>query len=122
MGSAARRRRSVSLHHLYITEETWVGEAGEMPTNSELLISLRKGFEDLEVFDDSGLNALRDRGQMSIRRVFGENSSYGDDPPILSSTARGRSSSVLARLHLACALICLPGARRGGRPLKVRPI
>ena len=53
-----------------------------MPTNSELLISLRNGFEDLEVFDDSGLNALRDRGQMSIRRVFGENSSYGDDPPI----------------------------------------
>jgi hypothetical protein len=49
-----------------------------MPTNRELLISLRKGFEDLEVFDDSGLNALRDRGQMIIRRVFGEDSSYGE--------------------------------------------
>jgi hypothetical protein len=78
MGSAARRRRSVSLHHLYITEETWVGEAGEMPTKSELLRSLRKGFEDLEVFDDSGLNAQRDSGQMIIRRVFGEDSSYGE--------------------------------------------
>jgi len=49
-----------------------------MPTNKELLLSLRGGFEELELFDDSGLNALRDRGQMIIRRTFGPESSYSD--------------------------------------------
>jgi hypothetical protein len=47
-----------------------------MPTNKELLESLRDGFERLEVFDRLGLNGLRDRGQMTVRRVFGEGSSY----------------------------------------------
>jgi predicted nucleotide-binding protein len=47
-----------------------------MPTNRELLLSLRKGFEGLQVFDQSGLNSLRVRGQMIIGRLFGEESSY----------------------------------------------
>jgi hypothetical protein len=41
-----------------------------------LLLSLRKGFEELELLDESGLNSLRDRGRMIIRRVFGEDSTY----------------------------------------------
>jgi predicted nucleotide-binding protein len=49
-----------------------------MPTNKELLLSLREGFEQLECFDDSGLNILRDRAQMIIRRIFGPGSSYSE--------------------------------------------
>lgn len=49
-----------------------------MPTNRELLESLREGFEDLEVFDRAGLNGLRSRGQMLIGRVFGEDSPYSE--------------------------------------------
>jgi hypothetical protein len=49
-----------------------------MPTNKELLLSLRDGFEKLNLFDDPGLNALRRRGQMIIRRVFGPDSSYSE--------------------------------------------
>ncbi len=47
-----------------------------MPTDRELLLSLRKGFEELEPFDGSRLNALRNRGQMIIRRVFGASGAY----------------------------------------------
>jgi predicted nucleotide-binding protein len=49
-----------------------------MPTNKGLLLSLREKFDQLELFDDSGLNALRDRGRMIIRRVFGADSSYSE--------------------------------------------
>jgi hypothetical protein len=42
----------------------------------ELLLSLRKGFEELEPLDELWLNSLRDRGRMIIRRVFGEDSAY----------------------------------------------
>jgi hypothetical protein len=47
-----------------------------MSKNRAILLSLRKGFEDLETLDASGLNSLRDRGRMIIRRVFGEDSPY----------------------------------------------
>lgn len=47
-----------------------------MPTDRELLESLRDEFEKLEPFDRAGLNSLRDRGQMIIRRVFGADSTY----------------------------------------------
>lgn len=47
-----------------------------MPTNRELLLSLRDGFEQLELFDRVELNSLRNRGQMYIRRVFGPDSPY----------------------------------------------
>ena len=49
---------------------------GEMPTNEELLASLREEFEQLELFDRAKLNSLRDRGQMYIRRIFGPDSPY----------------------------------------------
>jgi hypothetical protein len=42
----------------------------------ELLLSMRKAFAELEPLDESGLNSLRDRGRMIIRRVFGEDSAY----------------------------------------------
>jgi predicted nucleotide-binding protein len=42
----------------------------------ELLESLRDGFEQLEVLDQSELNSLRGRAQMIIERVFGQGSSY----------------------------------------------
>lgn len=47
-----------------------------MPTNKELLESLRDGFEQLELFDGPRLNSLRDRGRMIIGRVFGNDSPY----------------------------------------------
>jgi hypothetical protein len=47
-----------------------------MPTDRELLESLRDGFEQLELFDRARLNSLRDRGQMIIGRVFGPDSPY----------------------------------------------
>lgn len=47
-----------------------------MPTDSELLESLRDGFEQLNLFDRARLNSLRDRGQMIIGRVFGSDSPY----------------------------------------------
>jgi len=47
-----------------------------MPTHKELLESLRDGFEQLELFDSSDLNSLRDRGRMRIGKVFGEGSPY----------------------------------------------
>jgi predicted nucleotide-binding protein len=47
-----------------------------MPTDRELLESLRDEFEKLEPFDRAGLNSLRDSGQMIIRRVFGADSTY----------------------------------------------
>ncbi len=49
-----------------------------MPTNRELLESLRDGFERLEVFDSSELNSLRNRGEMLIRRIFGEDSPHAE--------------------------------------------
>lgn len=49
-----------------------------MPTHEELLLSLRDGFERLELFDRAELNSLRDRGQMIIRLVFGPDSSYSE--------------------------------------------
>ncbi len=47
-----------------------------MPTHKELLLSLRDGFEQLEIFDQPGLNSLRERARMRIGRVFGEDSPY----------------------------------------------
>jgi hypothetical protein len=47
-----------------------------MPTDRELLESLRDGFEQLKLFDKARLNSLRDRGQMIIGRVFGPDSPY----------------------------------------------
>ena len=47
-----------------------------MSKSRELLLSLRRGFEDLEPFDSAGLNSLRDRGSMIIEWVFGEDSQY----------------------------------------------
>lgn len=47
-----------------------------MPTNRKLLESLRDDFEQLELFDRSGLNSLRERARMRIGRIFGENSPY----------------------------------------------
>lgn len=49
-----------------------------MPTRKELLLSLREGFEQLQLFDTTELNSLRDRARMRIRRVFGEGSPYID--------------------------------------------
>lgn len=51
-------------------------EDGKMPTNKELLKSLRDGFEQLQVFDSAGLKSIRSRGEMIIGRVFGEDSPY----------------------------------------------
>jgi hypothetical protein len=47
-----------------------------MRINKELLLSLRDEFEQLQVFDQSELNSLRERARMIIRRAFGEDSSY----------------------------------------------
>lgn len=56
-----------------------------MPTNKELLLSLRDGFEQLKPFDSSGLKSLNNssglkslnnRGEMLIRHVFGKDSPY----------------------------------------------
>lgn len=47
-----------------------------MQTHKELLLSLREGFEQLDAFDSTGVNALGRRGEMIIRRVFGEDSQY----------------------------------------------
>jgi hypothetical protein len=47
-----------------------------MPTDKEKLLSLRKGFEDLQLFEGATLNTLRRRGQVIIGRVFGEDSPY----------------------------------------------
>jgi predicted nucleotide-binding protein len=47
-----------------------------MPTDTELLESLRDGFEQLKLFDSAKLNSLKDRGQMIIGRVFGPDSPY----------------------------------------------
>jgi hypothetical protein len=49
-----------------------------MPTNKELLRSLREGFKQLDPFDRSNLNSLRNCGQMLIGRVFGGNGLYKD--------------------------------------------
>jgi predicted nucleotide-binding protein len=51
---------------------------GEIPTNEELLASLREEFEQLEPGDKGKLNSLRDRGQMYIRRIFGSDSPYSE--------------------------------------------
>jgi hypothetical protein len=69
-----------------------------MPTKRELLLSLRKGFEELELRDRACLNSLRDRGNMIIRRVFGPESSYSERltrfgagaPPAMVPPLRGR--------------------------------
>lgn len=73
-----------------------------MPANRELLESLRDSFENLEVLDKPGLNSLRDRAHMIIRRVFGANSPYLErlskirfhpgSVPIVSSSGRGSVS------------------------------
>ena len=60
-----------------------------MPTKKELLLSLREGFEQLQLFDTTELNTLRDRGQMRIRRVFGEGSSYSDRLSSISFRSSG---------------------------------
>ena len=51
-----------------------------MGTNrdKELLLSLRHGFENLELFNRPRLNSLQDRARMIIERIFGEGSSYYD--------------------------------------------
>lgn len=49
-----------------------------MRTHKELLLSLRGGFEQLELFDRAKLNGLKDRGQMIIRRAFGQDSVYSE--------------------------------------------
>jgi hypothetical protein len=76
VGDTAGQQTRVSLHHPYITEETKRGQAGDMPTNKELLESLRDGFANLGYRDEDELNRLDNRGRMYIRRVFGENSEY----------------------------------------------
>jgi Predicted nucleotide-binding protein containing TIR-like domain len=47
-----------------------------MPTNKELLESLRGGFELLEVFDWATLNSVRNRAEMLVRHLFGDDSPY----------------------------------------------
>lgn len=47
-----------------------------MPTDAELLETLRDGFANLQYKDEGELNKLEHRGRMYIRRVFGENSEY----------------------------------------------
>lgn len=49
-----------------------------MPTNKELLESLRNDFVGLELFDRARLRGLQGRGQMLIGRVFGEGSPYSE--------------------------------------------
>jgi hypothetical protein len=49
-----------------------------MPPNKELLLSLRTGFEQLELFDQPSLNSLRNRGRTILGQVFGEDSPYKD--------------------------------------------
>jgi predicted nucleotide-binding protein len=83
-----------SLHHRYITGKGR-RRTGRMSTHKELLLSLHDGFEQLELFDDSGLNALRVRGQMIIRRVFGTDSSYSEQ---LSSIEFYYTGPFIARL------------------------
>ncbi len=82
-----------------------------MPTQRELLLSLRGEFEQLQVFDQSGLNSLRERASMIIRRVFGEESSYGaqiskirfrpGSVPIVSSRGGGVSAAESQRQRRA---------------------
>ena len=59
-----------------ITEEIERRAGAEMPTNRELLQSLRDGFEQLALFDELELNSLGERARMIIERVFGRNKSY----------------------------------------------
>ena len=47
-----------------------------MPTNLELLASLRDGFENMSYQDREKLSGLDNRGRMLIRRTFGEDSDY----------------------------------------------
>ena len=47
-----------------------------MPTNKELLWSLRERFEQIDHLDSSHLNSLKNRGQELIGRVFGGNGLY----------------------------------------------
>jgi predicted nucleotide-binding protein len=75
-----------------------------MSTNKELLESLRDGFDRLQVFDNSELNSLRDRGHMIIRRAFGEDSSYNKRlsniafrPGSISISTPGRGVSAAER-------------------------
>jgi hypothetical protein len=55
-----------------ITEEIERRAGAEMPTNRELLQSLRDGFEQLALFDQLELNSLGERARMIIERVLGE--------------------------------------------------
>lgn len=66
-----------------------------MPTNRELLLSLRDGFEQLELFDESGLRSLRDRGQMIIRRAFGADSPYRERLSNIGFHYTGASSTTI---------------------------
>jgi predicted nucleotide-binding protein len=47
-----------------------------MPTNKELLESVRGEFERLEVFDGAALNSVRNRAEMLIEQIFGDDSPY----------------------------------------------
>jgi hypothetical protein len=74
-----------------------------MPTNKELLRSLREGFEQLDPFDRSNLNSLRNRGQMLIGRVFGGNGLYKDQlskiefRPTFQASIDSWSGAIVAR-------------------------
>jgi len=74
-----------------------------MRTNKELLLSLRVEFEQLQVFDEPGLNSLRVRASMIIRRVFGENSLYNE-----------RLSKVAFRRNMGSVAIVSSFGRGGG--------
>ena len=49
---------------------------GKVPTNKELLESVRDEFKQLENGDRDELDRLQNRGRMIIRRVIGENNDY----------------------------------------------
>jgi hypothetical protein len=74
-----------------------------MPTNKELLRSLREGFEQLDTFDRSNLNNLRHCGQMLIGRVFGGNGLYKDQisnigfRPAFQASIDSWSGAIVAR-------------------------
>ena len=67
-----------------------------MPTNRELLLSLRDEFEQLELFDQARLNSLRERAPMIIERVFGENSSYYERLSNISFRRGGGSVAIIS--------------------------
>ena len=101
-----------------ITEEFERRAGAEMPTNRELLQSLRDGFEQLALFDQLELNSLGERARMIIERVFGginPTTNGSPLPPFIARLDRCRSSPLTA-----VAVVRTPLIGKRGRVLGFR--